>query len=106
MPDFLKIIQQAHQMQGLLQQLQGELARVTVVGTAGGGMVTIEADGNGRVRRVSIDPAAVNPAEVEMLEDLLVAAVGDAQKKAAERAQQEMKKVAGGLDFPFFQLPT
>jgi nucleoid-associated protein EbfC len=107
MPDFLKIIQQAQQMQGRLQQLQEELTRVTVVGAAGGGMVTIEADGNGRVRRVSIDPAAVNPADVELLEDLLVAAMGEAQKKAAEAAQVEMKKLTGGLDLPFpFRLPT
>jgi DNA-binding YbaB/EbfC family protein len=107
MPDFLKIIQQAQQMQGRLQQLQEELGRLTVVGAAGGGMVTIEADGNGRVRRVSIDPTVVNPADVEMLEDLLLAAMGEAQKKAAEAAQVEMKKLTGGMDLPFpFQLPT
>jgi nucleoid-associated protein EbfC len=106
MPDFLKIIQQAQQMQGRLQQLQEELARLTVVGAAGGGMVTIEADGNGRVRRVSIDPTVVNPADVELLEDLLLAAMGEAQKKAAEAAQAEMKKLTGGLDLPFFALPT
>ncbi|HVT37819.1 MAG TPA: YbaB/EbfC family nucleoid-associated protein [Gemmatimonadaceae bacterium] len=107
MPDFLKIIQQAQQMQDRLKQLQDELARLTIVGAAGGGMVTIEADGNGRVRRVSIDPTVVNPADVELLEDLLLAAMGDAQKKAAEAAQVEMKKVTGGMDLPFpFQLPT
>jgi DNA-binding YbaB/EbfC family protein len=106
MLDFLKTIQQAQQMQGRLQQLQEELARLTVIGSAGGGMVTIESDGNGRVRRVLIDAAAVNPADVEMLEDLLLAAVNEAQKKAAEAAQLEMKKLAGGLDLPFLQLPT
>jgi DNA-binding YbaB/EbfC family protein len=107
MPDFLKIMQQVGQMQGRLQQLQEDLQKMTITASAGGGMVTVETDGKGNVRRVSIDPAAVNPADVEMLEDLVVAAVGEAQKKATEAAQAEMRKMTGGIDLPFpFQIPT
>jgi DNA-binding YbaB/EbfC family protein len=104
MPDFLKIIQQAQQMQGKLAEMQAELARLTVTGSAGGGMVTVEADGQGQVKRVRIEPSVVNPADVEMLEDLVTVAVADAQAKAAALAKSEMGKVTGGLNLPF-QLP-
>lgn len=97
MTDFLKMMQQAQQMSGKLQEVQENLARLSVTGTAGGGLVTVEADGKGTVRRVSIDPSVVNPADVEMLEDLVSVAVQEAQKKAQALAEEEMKKVAGGL---------
>ena len=100
MVDFMKIMQQAQQMQGRLQQVQDELGRLTVTGGAGGGMVTAEADGKGILRRVKIDPAVVNPADVEMLEDLVLVAVSEAQKKAAELAQAKMAELSGGLDLP------
>jgi DNA-binding YbaB/EbfC family protein len=100
MADFLKMLQQAQQMTGKLQEVQEELARATVTGSAGGGMVRVEADGKGTVKRVSIDPAVVNPADVEMLEDLIAVAVQEAQKKARELAEEEMKKVAGGMGLP------
>jgi nucleoid-associated protein EbfC len=94
-------MQQAQQVQGRLQQLQDELKKQTVVGSAGGGMVTVEADGQGQIRRVKIDPSVVNAADVEMLEDLVTVAVTEAQRHAAELAQQEMGKIAGGLNLPF-----
>lgn len=97
MTDFLKMMQQAQQMSGKLQEVQDALGRLSVTGSAAGGLVTVEADGKGVVKRVSIDPSVVNPADVEMLEDLVAVAVQEAQKKAAELAEQEMKKVAGGL---------
>ena len=101
MADIMKILQQAQQMQGRLQQIQDELAQQTVSANAGGGMVTVEADGKGQVRSVKIDPSVVNPADVEMLEDLVLVAVTEAQKKAAALAQQEMGKLTGGMDLPF-----
>lgn len=101
MADFNKILQQAQQMQGRLQQMQEELANKTVTGTSGGGMVSVTADGKGHVRAVKIDPSVVNPADIEMLEDLVAVAVADAQKKAAEMAQEEMQKLTGGLPMPF-----
>ena len=101
MADLLKILQQAQQVQGRLQQLQEQLKEKVVTGTAGGGMVTVEADGRGHVKRVRIDPSVVNASDVEMLEDLISVAVGDAQQKAAALAQEEMNKVTGGMNLPF-----
>lgn len=101
MADFMKILQQAQQVQGRLQKMQDELSQLTVTASSGGGMVTVEADGKGVVRRIKIEPSIVNPADVEMLEDLVLVAVVEAQKKASVLAQEEMGKVTGGLDLPF-----
>lgn len=84
-------------MSGKLQEVQEVLGRLSVTGSAGGGLVTVEADGKGFVKRVSIDASVVNPADVEMLEDLVAVAVQEAQKKAREAGEQEMQKVAGGM---------
>lgn len=102
--DFMKLMQQAQEMQGRLQQIQEELARRTVTGTAGGGMVTVEADGKGAVRQVRIDPSVVSADDVAMLEDLVTVALRDAQAKARALEEAEMGKAAGGMDLPF-QLP-
>jgi len=91
----MKMMQQAQQMSGKLQEVQDELGKLTVVGTAGGGLVTVEADGRGTVKRVSIDPKVVNPADIEMLEDLVTVAMQEAQKKAREATEREMQKVTG-----------
>ena len=101
MADFFKLMEQARQLQGGMQKAQEELAKKTVSGSAGGGMVTVECDGTGRVRRVKIDASVVNPADIEMLEDLIASAAADAQTKAATAAQEEMGKLAGGMDLPF-----
>jgi DNA-binding YbaB/EbfC family protein len=101
MPDFTKILEQAQQMQGRLEKIQGELEGMTVTATAGGGMVTVEADGKGQINKVRIDPSVVNASDVEMLEDLVLVAVRDAQQKAAELAKQEMSKLTGGMNLPF-----
>lgn len=93
----MKMLQQAQQVTGKLQEVQDELARMSVTGTSGGGMVRVEADGKGTVKRISIDPSVANPADVEMLEDLVTVAVQEAQKKARELTEQEMKKAAGGM---------
>ncbi|MEP6780871.1 MAG: YbaB/EbfC family nucleoid-associated protein [Gemmatimonadaceae bacterium] len=101
MADFFKLMEQARQLQGGMQKAQEDLAKTTVFGSAGGGMVTVECDGTGRIRRVKIDASVVNPADIEMLEDLIAAAASDAQSKAAVSAQQEMSKLTGGMDLPF-----
>jgi len=101
MTDIMKMLQQAQQVQGRLQEIQEELGKMTVTGSAGGGMVTVEADGRGQVRRVKIEPAVVNRDDIEMLEDLVLVACTDAQKKAAQLAQDQMGKLTGGLDLPF-----
>jgi hypothetical protein len=106
MPDLTKLMQQAREMQSQLQQLQEELQRTTVTGSAGGGMVTVEADGKGNVRRVRIDPSVVNAQDVEMLEDLVAAAVSQAQQRAADAAQAAMRKMGWGLEAELpFKLP-
>ncbi|MDQ6828614.1 MAG: YbaB/EbfC family nucleoid-associated protein [Gemmatimonadota bacterium] len=95
------MMQQAQEMQGKLQQMQEELAGHTVIATSGGGMVTVTANGQGQVKAIKVDKTVVNPDDVEMLEDLLLVAVADAQKKAVELAQDEMRKLTGGMSLPF-----
>ena len=101
MADFMKILQQVKDMQGRFETIQKELEAKSVTGTAGGGMVTVEADGKGTVKRVKIDPSVVNPQDVEMLEDLVSVAVAEAQRKAQGLQQEQMQQVAGGLQLPF-----
>ena len=101
MADIMKLMQQAQEMQGRLQQIQDDLQQKTVSASAGGGMVTVEADGKGQLRKVKIDPAVVDPKDVEMLEDLVLVAITEVQKKATELAQVEMGKLTGGMSLPF-----
>jgi len=101
MADFSKIFEQAQQMQARMQQMQSELEKQTVTAAAGGGMVKVEADGKGTITRVTIDPSVADPKDVEMLEDLVLVAVNEAQKKAADLAKGEMGKLTGGLNLPF-----
>lgn len=104
MADFSQLLQLGQQMQGRLTKMQTELAQQTVSGSAGGGMVTTTADGRGQIRSIQIDPTVASDGDVEMLEDLVLAAVGEAQRKAQELYRSEMSKVTGGLPLPF-QLP-
>ncbi len=99
------MMQQAQQMQGKLAELQDELAKRTVTGAAGGGMVTVEADGKGAIKGIKIDPSLLTGGDVELLEDLVTVAVGDAQQKAAALGQEEMGRLAGGLGIPGLKLP-
>jgi DNA-binding YbaB/EbfC family protein len=101
MPDIMKILQQAQEMQGRFQKMQEELQHVTVTGSAGGGMVTAEVTGTGQIKKLKLDASVVNPADLEMLEDLIVVAISDAQQKAQKAGQEEMGKLTGGLNLPF-----
>ncbi len=101
MADFSKILEQAQQMQGRLEKIQDELANMSVSGSSGGGMVTVEADGKGQITKVRVDPSIVNASDVEMLEDLLLVALRDAQQKSTDLAKQEMGKLTGGMGLPF-----
>lgn len=94
MGNFLK---QAQQVQARLQKIQEELAEKTVEGSAGGGMITAVANGKSEIVQVKIDPEVVDPDDIEMLEDLIVAAVNQALAKAQEMANAEMSKAAGGF---------
>jgi len=99
MTDLRSLLQLGQQMQGRLAAMQTELASRTVTGQAGGGMVTVTADGRGQIRNVSIDPSLLS-GDKEMLEDLVLAAVTEVQKKAADIAQEEAKKLQSALPFP------
>ena len=90
----------AMQMQQDLARVQQELAETTVEGTAGGGVVKAVANGKQELVSVTIDPSAVDPADVEMLQDLIVAAVVEAQRAARELAETKMAAVTGGLKLP------
>ncbi len=101
MPDISQLFQLGQQVQGRLTQMQTELAQQTVSGSAGGGMVTATADGRGQVQSIKIDPSVAGGGDVEMLEDLVVAAITDAQRKAEEVYRAELKKLTGGMSLPF-----
>lgn len=91
------IMKQAQKMQAQMEQVQASLANERVEGNAGGGMVTAVANGQGELLSVRISPEVVNPEDVEMLEDLVLAAVGDAIRKGQELAQSRMGQITGGL---------
>jgi DNA-binding YbaB/EbfC family protein len=93
----MKLIQQ---MQQKLLKAQEELGNESVEGTAGGGAVTITMNGHRQVQSVKIDPAAVDPEDVETLEEMVLTAIGDASAKAEQLAQQRMGAVTGGLKIP------
>ena len=98
--DFSQIVQAAQRMQETMGKLQEELAQKTVEGQSGGGMVKVIATGAREVQRIHIDPSAVDPQHLSMLEDLVTAAVNAALRKAAELQQGEMAKLTAGLPIP------
>jgi DNA-binding YbaB/EbfC family protein len=94
------IMKQAQQMQQKMARLQEELAEQQVEATAGGGMVTVVVNGKQQLISVSIDPGVVDAEDVEMLQDLVLAATNEALKKSQEMMQAEMGKITGGLNIP------
>lgn len=92
-----QLMKEAQKAQRKMAEAQERLAGLTVEGTAGGGMVTVTANGAGSISRVAIDPSVVDPQEVELLEDLVTAAVNDAQRKAKELQETELGAAMGGL---------
>lgn len=100
-PDFQQILQMGQQVQARLSQLQTELGQKTVSSSSGGGMVTATADGRGKLRSIKIDPSVVQAGDVEMLEDLVLAAVSEVQSRAQRLYEEEMGRLSGGLPLPF-----
>ena len=92
-----QLMKQAQKFQEKLAQVQEELENIEVEGTSGGGMVTVVANGKQEVVQVKIDPEVVNPDDVEMLEDLIVAAVNQARERAQEMAEEKMRQATGGM---------
>ena len=97
-PDQMKMMRKVQQMQADMAAAQDALASETVEGSAGGGMVKVTVTGSGDVQRVTIDPSVVDPADLETLEDLVVAAVADGLRRAAELQSTRLGAVTGGLD--------
>jgi len=96
-PDLQQLMQQAQQIQEQLVTAQADLADAEVTGTAGGGLVTVTTSGTGEVKSIKIDPSAVDPDDVETLEDLIVAALHAAAEEQRRLTEQKMGPLAGGL---------
>ena len=106
MKNLAQMMKQAQEMQAKMAELQEQLARTEVTGAAGGGMVQVTLNGKGEMRAVTIDPALADPNEVEVLEDLIVAATNDAKAKAEAKVAEKMRELTGGLNLPpGFSLP-
>jgi DNA-binding YbaB/EbfC family protein len=104
--DMAKMMKAAQEMQSKMAELQEELASITVEGSSGAGLVKATATAKGELVGLSIDPSIFNPEEKEVVEDLILAAIKDAQAKAAERSQAELSKLTEGLGLPpGMQLP-
>ncbi|MGM9571079.1 MAG: YbaB/EbfC family nucleoid-associated protein [bacterium] len=95
-----KMMKQVQEMQKKMMQTQEELKNKTVEATAGGGVVKVTANGHNQILNVTIDPSAVDPDDVEMLQDLVTAAVNEALRKAQELMTKEMGKITGGMNIP------
>ncbi|MFO7783076.1 MAG: YbaB/EbfC family nucleoid-associated protein [Desulfatiglandales bacterium] len=100
MPNMGNIMKQAQEFQTKMAKLQEELGGRTVETTAGGGMVTVTASGKQEIVSIRIDPEVVDPGDVEMLQDLIQAAVNDALNRAKEMVNEEMGKLTSGLNLP------
>lgn len=98
--DFTGILKQAQKMQREMARIQQELKEKVVEANSGGGMVKVAANGAQEILTIQIDPEVINPDDKEMLEDLILAAVTQAMKKAKEMADEELAKVTGGLKLP------
>jgi hypothetical protein len=100
MQNFGNIMKQAKKMQERMMELQEELAGKTVEATAGGGMVAVTVNGKFEVLSLRIEKEVVNPEDVEMLQDLIIAAVNEGIRKAQEMSASEMAKITGGMQIP------
>ena len=95
-----QMMQQAKQFQQRMADLQDEMANRQMTSTVGGGMVTVTVNGKNELLALTIEPELLTPADPAMLQDLIIAGVNDAMRKAREAMQAEMRKLTGGLNFP------
>jgi len=98
--DMAKMMKQAQEMQGKMAQMQDDLENIMVEGVSGAGLVKATATAKGELKGLNIDPSIFNGDDKEVVEDLILAAIKDAQGKATERAQAEMSKMTEGLGLP------
>ena len=105
MTDLSQLMQLSQKLQERMAELQENLESTSVSASSGGGMVTVTVDGRGHAKRVQIDPTCVDSRDVEMLEDLVLAAISEAQSKAQNEYEAEMRKATGGLPMNIPGLP-
>ena len=98
--DMGKMMKAAQEMQTKMAELQEEMNAITVVGESGAGLVKATATAKGELTALDIDPSIFNPDEKEVVEDLILAAIKDAQSKASDRSQDEMRKLTEGMGLP------
>ena len=95
-----QLMKQAQEMQAKMAEMQAQLEVVEMTGVAGGGMVQLTLNGKGDLKKIKIDKTLLDPEEIEVLEDLIVAAFNDARGKVSAHAEEEMQKLTGGLQLP------
>jgi DNA-binding YbaB/EbfC family protein len=100
MPDFLGLMKQATELKSKMENMQAELDRMEVEGTAGGGMLTVTLSGKSDLRHVKVDESLLKPDQKEIIEDLMVAAHADARRKLESMLQEKMQAMTGGLPIP------
>jgi DNA-binding YbaB/EbfC family protein len=100
MKNIAGLMKQASQMQQKMEEMQGKLEALSIEGVSGAGMVALTINGKGDLKSVRIDPKLADPGEMEMLQDLIVAAYADARRKMEAVAAEEMQKLTGGLNLP------
>lgn len=100
MKDLMSVMKQAQELQSKVAEMQSELENLQVEGVSGGGLVRIALNGKGAMARISIDPSLMKQDEVEILEDLIVAAHNDAKQKAEQAMADKLKSLTGGLPLP------
>jgi hypothetical protein len=99
-PNYNKMMKQVQKMQADMAKMQEDLANEVVEASAGGGMVNVEVTGAIEIKSIKIDPAAVDPDDVEMLEDMIMAATNEALRSAQELANQKLGGITAGLNIP------
>ena len=95
-----KMIQQAQKMQARLKSMQDEIAQTIIESSAGGGVIKVKILGGNKIESISIDPNVVDPEDVEMLEDLITAAINEGMEMYQKNAAEKMKSITGGLNIP------
>ena len=100
MKNLAGLMKQASQMQAKMAEMQAKLDAMEITGVSGAGMVSVVLSGKGDLKRLAVDPKLADPSEVEMLQDLVVAAHADAKRKLEEMTQAEMQSMTGGLQLP------
>ena len=100
MKNLAGLMKQAQQMQSKMEEMQATLEAMEITGESGAGLVTVTLNGKSELKKIKLDPKIVDPADIEMLQDLIVAAHRDAKTKIEAASAEEMQKVTGGLQLP------